>query len=248
MEATSRFQHRAQFSSGGLTVHSRWVRPNLRARHERGSAPTILRPNSVSASSAHAPMSRPLFAQHLEQHGTAGPDRAVVLSAFQHATHFTPATAARYERLARRCSLVGAIARDLRPFVAGVRHGTLTAGHPLEREWTVTVVTPHYAGALIAREHHGMSDHDSERVFDYVITYDRPTVVAAARSLMQHLAPIGSTWVLRASSPPATLTSIKSKQAKVEFPRTDHIAHSIHPAFSAASSPSRPQPFSESPR
>ena len=133
------------------------------------------------------------MSDHLEQHGTAGPDRAVVLSAFQQATHFTPATAARYERLARRCSLVGAIARDLRPFVAGVRHGTLTAGHPLEREWTVTVVTPHYAGALIAREHHETSDNDSERVFDYVITYDRPTVVAAARSLMQHLAPIGST-------------------------------------------------------
>ena len=133
------------------------------------------------------------MSDHLEQHGTAGPDRAVVLSAFQQATHFTPATAARYERLARRCSLVGAIARDLRPFVAGVRHGTLTAGHPLEREWTVTVVTPHYAGALIAREHHETSDNDSERVFDYVITYDRPTVIAAARSLMQHLAPIGST-------------------------------------------------------
>ena len=62
----------------------------------------------------------------------------------------------------------------------------MPTGHPLAGEWTVTVVGPHDAVALIAHECGGHG-HGAEREFDYVITHDRPTVVAAARSLMQHI-------------------------------------------------------------
>ena len=86
------------------------------------------------------------------------------------------------------CTLIGAVARDLDISVPGVIQGGIAAGHPLEREWTVTVVGPHYAGALIARERPGQG-LDSDQIFDYVITHDRAVVTAAARSLMQYLQP-----------------------------------------------------------
>jgi hypothetical protein len=53
-------------------------------------------------------------------------------------------------------------------------------------EWTVAVVGPHDAAALIARDR-GDTGPDSDRTFDYVITHDRATVISAARSLMQHI-------------------------------------------------------------
>lgn len=58
----------------------------------------------------------------------------------------------------------------------------------LMHEWTVTVVGPHDAGALIARECSVPRD-DRDRIFDYVSTHHRATVTAAARPLLQHLAP-----------------------------------------------------------
>lgn len=68
----------------------------------------------------------------------------------------------------------------------GVRGGSLPTGHPLTGEWTVTVVGPHDAVALIATDC-GDETAESQRRFEYVITHDRPTVVAAARSLMQYI-------------------------------------------------------------
>lgn len=128
------------------------------------------------------PMSR-----HIESRAVAG-ESCVLLSAFQEARHFTPATALRYERLAPQLSLVGALGVGLGEHPAGgVRGGSIRPEHPLAGEWTVTVVGPHDAVALIAKDT-GIGDSDSTRIFEYVITHDRPTVVAAARSLVQHIA------------------------------------------------------------
>jgi len=41
---------------------------------------------------------------------------------------------------------------------------------------------------LIAQDR-GDSGDDAHRTFDYVITHDRPTVINAARSLMQYIDP-----------------------------------------------------------
>jgi len=128
------------------------------------------------------PMSR-----HVETRAVAG-EPCVLLSAFQEARHFTPGTKVRYERFAPRLSLVGAVGAGMASLPAtGVRGGSIPPDHPLVGEWTVTVVGPHDAVALIAKDTN-RGGADADRIFEFVITHDRPTVIAAARSLMQHIA------------------------------------------------------------
>ena len=123
---------------------------------------------------------------HIEQRAAIG-DPSVLLGAFQAARHFTGATRQRFERLAQRSSLVGALGVGMGSHPAiGVRGGSLTDGHALAGEWSVAMVGPHEAVALIAKDK-GMDGPETERCFDYVITHDRATVIAAARSLMQYL-------------------------------------------------------------
>jgi EAL domain-containing protein (putative c-di-GMP-specific phosphodiesterase class I) len=157
-----------------------------------GSQPVPGTPWSLVANSAQRrtttkrlllPMSH-----HIEQRALVG-DPCVVISAFQNSDHFTSATRRRYEELAIGSSLVGAIATNMSgPAGAGVRRGSVPSDHPLAGEWTVTVVGPHDAAALIARDL-GDSGPDDRRAFEYVITHDRATVIAAARSLMHHIDP-----------------------------------------------------------
>jgi len=70
----------------------------------------------------------------------------------------------------------------------GVRGGSLRSDDPLRREWSVVVVGPHYSGALIARD---LDDDgpDLDRRFAFLVTHDRDTVVAAARSMLRRLDP-----------------------------------------------------------
>jgi DICT domain-containing protein len=67
--------------------------------------------------------------------------------------------------------------------VIGVRGQDLAPDDPLCNEWTVVIITPHFAGALIANDVHDVCP-DVERRFDYVVTFDRDTVLAAAASLL----------------------------------------------------------------
>ncbi len=152
--------------------------------------PVAITPWSLLAESPHRrtttkrllmPMSH-----YIEQRALAG-DPCVVLGAFQTAEHFTSATIRRYERLAEHSSMVGALGVGIVEHPAeGVRGGNLSADHPLAGEWTVVVVGPHDAAALIAKDR-GDTGDDRERRFDYVITHDRTTVISAARSLIQYI-------------------------------------------------------------
>ena len=129
------------------------------------------------------PMSR-----HVEQRALIG-DPRVLLGAFQDVRYLTAATLRRYRALATRNSLVGALGVGVASTPApGVRGGSLPVGHPITGEWTVVVVGPHDAAALIARDRLDNCD-EAERTFDYVITHDRPTVIAAARALLQYIDP-----------------------------------------------------------
>jgi len=129
------------------------------------------------------PMSR-----HVEQRALTG-DPCVVLGAFQDDRYLTPATLRRYCAMATRNSLVGALGLGVASAPApGVRGGSLPVGHPITGEWTVVVVGPHDAAALIARDRLDDAE-EAQRTFDYVITHDRATVTAAARSLLQYLDP-----------------------------------------------------------
>lgn len=138
------------------------------------------------------------LSRHLEQQGMSLDTPPVVLGAFQHADRFTPATSRRYIDLAGRCSLVAAFGEDLPLEPApGVRGGRLRADDPLCGEWTVVIVGPHYAGALIARDL-GDAGPDQDRRYAFAVTHDRDTVLAAGRSILER--------VEEAAPHPATLS------------------------------------------
>lgn len=89
------------------------------------------------------------ISHQIEEQGMADPCAPLVLGAFQEAHRFTPATAVRYSRLARTCGLVAALGVSMDPEPAhGVRGAAILPGDPLEAEWSVIVLGPHYAGAL----------------------------------------------------------------------------------------------------
>jgi len=128
-------------------------------------------------------LSRSIEAQTANQ-GAA----AVVLSTFQEAAYFTPATARRYAALAADAALVAALGVGLpsEP-TAGVRGVSLDAAEPLRGEWDVTVLGPHFSAAFVARDL-GDAGADLERRFDFALTYDRELVTRAARAMMQRIA------------------------------------------------------------
>ncbi|MGC8462452.1 MAG: sensor domain-containing phosphodiesterase [Acidimicrobiales bacterium] len=130
------------------------------------------------------------LSRHFERRAeTATSTPPLVLGSFQTADWFTPATARRYQALARRASLVAALGIGMGAQPAGgVRGGSLRSDDPLRREWSVVVVGPHYSGALIARD---LDDDgpDLDRRFAFLVTHDRDTVVAAARSMLRRLDP-----------------------------------------------------------
>jgi EAL domain-containing protein (putative c-di-GMP-specific phosphodiesterase class I) len=141
-------------------------------------------------------LSRAIEAQTANQ-GAA----AVVLSTFQEAPYFTPATARRYASLADDAALVAALGVGLPSEPApGVRGVSLNAAEPLRGEWDVTVLGPHFSAAFVARDL-GDTGADFERRFDFALTYDRELVTRAARAMMQRIAADER----RAPSPPPTL-------------------------------------------
>jgi diguanylate cyclase (GGDEF)-like protein/PAS domain S-box-containing protein len=130
------------------------------------------------------------MSHHLEQRAMRIGEGAVILSGFQHARHFTPKTLRRYEALARRASLVAAFGVGLPADpVHGVRGAELRADDALAGEWSVVVLGPHFAGALVARDLGDTDVPDRDRRFSFVTVYDRSLVIAAARTLIARIAP-----------------------------------------------------------
>jgi DICT domain-containing protein len=132
------------------------------------------------------------MSHHLEERARRIGEGAVILSAFQHARHFTPKTLRRYEGLARRASLVAAFGVGLpaEP-VHGVRGAELDDDDALAGEWSVVVIGPHFAGALVARDLGDAGVPDRDRRFTFATAYDRDLVLAAARTLVARIAPRG---------------------------------------------------------
>lgn len=127
----------------------------------------------------------------LEEQALFQGESAVLLSTFQEARYFPASTRARYTRLARSVAFVGALGHELDDEPApGVRGSGLASNDSLRGEWDVVVLGPHFAGAFVARDL-GDEDTDRARRFDYVVTYDRDLVVAAATRLMRRIAPLG---------------------------------------------------------
>lgn len=141
--------------------------------------------------------------KHLEQQAMRLGTTCIVLSTFQDAGHFTGPTARRYRELARRTGFVAAIGVGLPAEPAsGVRGADLDPADRVCGEWDIVVLAPHFAGALLAREigPHGLPDLD--RDFEFVLTYDRPTVEAAAHCLMARVIPRAAATPVSAADAP----------------------------------------------
>ncbi|WP_298992848.1 diguanylate cyclase domain-containing protein [uncultured Pseudokineococcus sp.] len=129
------------------------------------------------------------LSKQLEREALRLGETAVVASTFQEAKHFTPATAARYRDLVERTGFVCALGEGLpaEP-IAGLRGATLAADDAVRGEWDVVVLGPHFSAALLARDL-GDTGPDAQRMFEYALTYERATVVDAARCLLSRVAP-----------------------------------------------------------
>ena len=199
-------EHRARALAMGATLGQGWLlgRPGpLPARH------TVLAHDLSFTRSHHHSPATPFEAirdvrairttskglllamsHHLENHALGAAAAPVLLSTFEDAAHFTPATASRYATLAHRCAFVAALGAGMSPApVPGVRGADLGADDRLAGEWVVAVVGPHFSGALIAKDL-GDTGPDRDRRFEFAITYDRDLVLQAARSLFDRITPI----------------------------------------------------------
>jgi EAL domain-containing protein (putative c-di-GMP-specific phosphodiesterase class I) len=112
----------------------------------------------------------------------------VLLSSFQEARFFGPATRARYRRLAECSALVGALGVGLEGAPEpGVRGASLLRSEPLRGEWNVCAIGSYFSAAFVARDL-GDTGPDHTRRFDFVMTHDRERVISATRALMVRLA------------------------------------------------------------
>jgi hypothetical protein len=131
------------------------------------------------------------ISHHLENEALALGAGAVVLSAFQDAARFTRATHRRYTRMAANAAFVAALGGGMTAEPApGVRGASLAGNDGLLGEWSIAVLGPHFAGALVAIDL-GDTGPDMERRFDFCLTYDRDLVVEAAAALMRRVKPLG---------------------------------------------------------
>jgi EAL domain-containing protein (putative c-di-GMP-specific phosphodiesterase class I) len=127
--------------------------------------------------------------RRLEEHAAELGQECVVVSAFQDAQFFTPATRSIYASLAGEAALVAALGVGLPAEPApGVRGTSLSPVDPLTGEWDVAVIGPHFAAALVAREL-GDRGPEAKRRFEFVLTFERELVVDTVQSLLSRVNP-----------------------------------------------------------
>lgn len=134
------------------------------------------------------------LSRHIERLAEAAESAPIVLTTVQNHSNFNLVTRRRYTALAKRSPLVLVfgigVPDDLDPQVRWV---DIEPDDPLTQEWTIVILGPHTAAALIAQERF-LADFrpplsDGERRFEAAITFDRGLVTLAARTLMARLAP-----------------------------------------------------------
>ena len=131
------------------------------------------------------------FSRLIEHQARQATDPPILLTALQRAPRFTGRTRDDYRDFAVRSPLVAVFGEDLPTDLGpGIRGVAVDAGDALAMEWTVVTLGPHTAAALIAREHDDNREHhrrDGDRRFEFVITYDRTVVTAAACNLLDRI-------------------------------------------------------------
>ncbi|KGI67282.1 EAL domain-containing protein [Mycolicibacterium rufum] len=128
--------------------------------------------------------------RHIERLALTADSTPIVLATVQNDRYFDGATLDMYTQIAQRSPLVVVFGEDVPAEPEpGIRGVSLSPSDPLSSEWTVLVLGPDTAAALIAREQPDGHPHldDGDRRFESVITFDRDRVAAAARSLLARL-------------------------------------------------------------
>jgi EAL domain-containing protein (putative c-di-GMP-specific phosphodiesterase class I) len=130
------------------------------------------------------------LSHQLEHQAAALGESALVVSAFQDARHFTPQTHRRYTLLGADAAFVAALGAGMPAEPApGVRGADLGDDDPLRGEWSVAVLGPHFAAALVAVDL-GDEGPEHDRRFDFALTYDRELVTEAVAALMRRVQPL----------------------------------------------------------
>ena len=129
------------------------------------------------------------ISKQLEAQAYAAGDSAILLSAFQEAGFFTPATRRRYAGLVRSCAFVAALGEGMpaEP-LPGLRGAVIGSRDPLRGEWDIAVLGPHFAACLVARDL-GDTGEDMARRFEFVLSHDRELTISVAASLMSRVWP-----------------------------------------------------------
>jgi EAL domain-containing protein (putative c-di-GMP-specific phosphodiesterase class I) len=124
------------------------------------------------------------ISRNLETEALMLPEPPVVIGAVQDERFLTDATRDVYTRLGRSGAFVVVLGSGVSPVPApSVRGVSLPSRDPLRDQWAVVVLAPHFAAALAGVDVGDRGD-DSNRCFDYVVTYDRGLVREVASSLL----------------------------------------------------------------
>ncbi|WP_216870306.1 diguanylate cyclase domain-containing protein [Modestobacter excelsi] len=186
------FGRPGSFPTVGMSALS--IQPLPSADDSRSGAGPSTPFDLLTASSPVQRATVPLVAsmtRQLERQALLLDDQTVVLANFQTAEAMTPATRRRYESLASLSALTAVTGAGMPDEPAPGVHGTaLESDDPLTEQWVITVVSPHFAAALVARDVSAGDGADPARAIgprthrtrrlDYVLTYDRQRVLDVA--------------------------------------------------------------------
>ena len=192
----------------GATLGQGWLfgRPGPLPRDLRPSSKSTVRLRTVAAdpdlSTPFAVVSAARPARHarasllsalvrqLEDEALAAAEDLVVLATVPSAERFPAEVAARYASLATRAPLVAAFGRDLPAMPApGVRGGSVADDDPLGDEWSLLILGPFTASAIVASDLGDLGPLDQRR-FRFCVTTDRDLVVTAAGMLLDRIVSI----------------------------------------------------------
>ncbi|HJX43222.1 MAG TPA: diguanylate cyclase [Geodermatophilus sp.] len=234
----------------------RLPRPTPRPR-AGGRAPALTPFGVLSAGTPPQRATVPLVAsmtRQLERQALLLDEQTVVLANVQSLEAMTPRTRRRYESLAAVSALTAVTGVGMPPHpVPGVLGTSLAPGDPLADEWVLTVVGPHFAAALAARNVAAGGGAPevvdgpagTARRVDYVLTYDRQRVLDAAGLLLDRVRPssarTGPAGTTVATAVPDTLQTTVPDTGRGAVPRTAGVPaadlpHLLHRAIATASS------------
>ncbi len=137
------------------------------------------------------------MSKHLEREAAVIGESCLVLSAFQTAVAFAPASS-RYAALADNHAYIAVFGSGLTEMPArGVRGVDLDPGEPLSREWALVIIGPHFAAVLAARLKAATATNSSTAIdadtieadttWEYVLSHNRDVAVRAASTLMHRI-------------------------------------------------------------